>query len=109
MIAQENTCLTHINQGSLVQAITGLTQVLSVGLRRPPAYPSRANTSSYPTMYEAELVHPLYQAATTHAYGVESVATQQMGNQNVATTFAYGKGTSTVETIDSPSNLNEKI
>ncbi len=33
MLVQENARLTHINQSMLVQAITGLTQVLSIGLR----------------------------------------------------------------------------
>jgi hypothetical protein len=74
MIAEENARLTHINQGSLVQAITGLTQVLSVGLNRPPLYPSRFNTTPHPVVYEDELVHPLYHSATTHAYGVDGFA-----------------------------------
>jgi hypothetical protein len=41
LIQQENVRMTHMNQSSLVQAITGLTQVLGVGLSRPPTYPPR--------------------------------------------------------------------
>ena len=33
MLVQENARLTHMNQSMLVQTITGLTQVLSIGLR----------------------------------------------------------------------------
>lgn len=51
LIAQENVRLTHANQSSLVQAITSLTNVLSLGLR-PPVY-SR-------TTFEAPPLHQMY-------------------------------------------------
>lgn len=66
--------MTHINQGSLVQAISGLTQVLSAGFHRSTLYQSRFNSTPHPMVSEDELVHPLYHSATTHAYGVDGFA-----------------------------------
>ena len=89
LIQQENVRMTHINQSSLVQAITGLTQVLGVSLSRPPTYPPRPiPTIHEPTMYDSHPIHPLYQSygPTNHAsyaYGMPSNANQPtFGREN---------------------------
>jgi hypothetical protein len=75
LIQQENVRMTHMNQSSLVQAITGLTQVLGVGLSRP-------------TIYDSHPIHPQYQSYgsanhASYAYGMPTNANQPtFGREN---------------------------
>ena len=77
LVIQENARLTHANQGNLVQAIAGLTQVLSATLQSP-SFPIRSNHPPYGQIHHPHLSYgasPNYSSTANHqgplAYGVQ--------------------------------------